>query len=85
MIQNQIERRRRWIEQIEGEMKRMKEHEDLTSAKNRRRLCLSLLRRVRRCPECLGIGWSHQLPGHGTAAYVTHAEAQEGYEASYPL
>jgi hypothetical protein len=66
-----IPRRRRWAEQIIEEITRLKGHENLTSvivdgvkypstatliATTRRRLCLAILRRVRRCPECLGRG-----------------------------
>ena len=69
MTTTQIERRRRWIELIEQEIKRLEAHERVTSvivdgvkypstatliARNLRKLWLSRLLRVRRCPECFG-------------------------------
>lgn len=86
MTQNQIERRRRRIEQISREIVRMRAHKMSTVvvvngvchpstatfvAASRLKRLLSLQRRVRRCPECAGIGSADE--------YSTHARGMIGY------
>lgn len=63
MTQSQIERRRRWIEEIDAKIIHDTGYSAMTSIdpgfaalwfRQHRKRLLSLLRRVRRCPECKG-------------------------------